>query len=303
MEESMTEIEQKRVNLFLGFAFGISWLSSLIIALTGGLTNSPEIIKGSGITLAIVLLASVYMWGPAIANIITRLITREGHEDLYLGFHLKSNWLYWLIGWFSPGILTILGTVLFFVLFPQYYDSNFSYLHAQMGAAKSTFAMLNPIQFALIQSFLAMLISPLMNFVSTFGEEFGWRGYLQPKLCALGKRKGLLFTGIIWGIWHWPVIMMGYNYGWNYWGFPYMGMLAMVWLTVCLGFLFGWLVLKAHSVWPSVIAHAALNGIASVGLLFVLQPYPTLLGPAPTGVIACLPLTIVALIIFLKIED
>jgi len=41
-----------------------------------------------------------------------------------------------------------------------------------------------------------------------FGEEFGWRGYLLPKLAGKhGAKKGLLIHAFIWWIWHLPVII------------------------------------------------------------------------------------------------
>jgi membrane protease YdiL (CAAX protease family) len=122
-------------------------------------------------------------------------------------------------------------------------------------------------------------------------------------LSELGKRKALLLSGVIWGIWHWPIIWLGHNYGLEYWGYPWLGLLATVWFTVSIGVFFGWLSQKAESVWPAVIAHGALNGIAAIGLLFVLESYPTILGPSPAGFIGCLPFTLVSLAILLKIKD
>lgn len=78
------KLDMKRITIFLTFAFGIAWLNGLIIYLTGGLVDSPEIIPGSGITISLVLLAGGYMWAPALAHILTRLITREGWKDTYL---------------------------------------------------------------------------------------------------------------------------------------------------------------------------------------------------------------------------
>ena len=153
------------------------------------------------------------------------------------------------------------------------------------------------------QVLTAMAISPMLNFTATFGEEFGWRGYLLPKLEAIGKRKALVLSSIIWGVWHWPVIWMGYNYGTEYWGYPWMGLLSMVWFTVSVGVFIGWLSQTGKSVWPAVIAHSALNGIASLGLLFVKESYPTLLGPTPVGYIGGLAFTLVSLAILLKIKD
>ena len=297
----MEKITRKRVWLFLGFAFGISWLTALVLFLTGGLQNSPVIfmISGMPITLALVLLSTAYMFGPAIANFLTRWITKEGKENLWLKPHFdRGRWVHWLAAWFLPGILTILGAVVFFLIFPQYFDSELIVLREQMEMSGAG-SMSNLWLIVVLQTFQAMLISPLLNAVPTFGEEFGWRGYLQPKLMALGPRKAILLTGVIWGIWHWPVILMGHNYGLGYFGEPFLGPLAMVWFTLTLSALFGWVTIKANNVWPAVIAHAAINGIAAIGFLMIRGEPSTLLGPAPTGVIAGLGLTLCALIIFL----
>jgi len=113
----------------------------------------------------------------------------------------------------------------------------------------------------------------------------------------LGGRKAVLLTGVIWGIWHWPVILMGYNYGKDYFGAPFLGPLAMVWFTLSLSVIFGWLTIKAENVWPAVIAHGALNGIASLGIIFVKNNPDPLLGPAPVGVISGIGLTLTALLL------
>src|SRR6185436_9566278 len=84
-------LDRRRIALYLTFAYGIAWTCGLIIALTGGLANSPPLIPGTPITLALVLLATVYMWAPASANILTRLITREGWGDLCLRPRLRHG--------------------------------------------------------------------------------------------------------------------------------------------------------------------------------------------------------------------
>lgn len=40
--------------------------------------------------------------------------------------------------------------------------------------------------------------------LSVFGEEYGWRGYLLPKLLPLGELRASLLVGVIWGAWHFP---------------------------------------------------------------------------------------------------
>jgi membrane protease YdiL (CAAX protease family) len=92
---------------------------------------------------------------------------------------------------------------------------------------------------------------------------------------------------------------MGYNYGSQYSGAPYLGPLAMVWFTLSLSVIFGWVTIKSANVWPAVIAHAAVNGIAALGLLLSKGSPNTLLGPTSVGVIGGIGFTIAALIILL----
>ncbi len=287
-------LDTKRIAIFLALAFGIAWAIGLVIYLTGGLTDSPELIPGSGFTLAALLLAVGYMWAPALGNIGTRLLTGEGWKDTWLRPHFKRGWPWWLAGWFVPGLLTILGAAIFFTLFPHFFDSQLTTvkeLLASSGAADTV----NPWLIMVAQTASALLIAPLINSLFTFGEEFGWRAYLQPKLMPLGMRKTMLLMGIIWGVWHWPVIAMGYNYGVDYPGAPWLGPLAMVWFTFVVGTFLGWITLRGNSVWPAVIGHAAVNGIAGWGVLFTQGQPNSLLGPLPVGVVASIPWTLVML--------
>ena len=295
-------INRKKITIFLALAFGLSWFTALIIFITGSLAESPELVPNTGITLAVVLLASGYMWGPAVAHVITRVVTGSGWHNQYLNPYIKKQWRHLLVGWFVPGILTIIGAVLFFLFLPNLFDNELSFLTEQLTAA-GVAAQLSPIQFAIIQAVTAMLISSPINAIATFGEEFGWRAFLLPELLPLGKRKALIITSIIWGIWHWPIIIMGHNYGLNYPGFPWLGLIATVWFTLSVGIFFGWLTIKGKSVWPAVLAHGGLNGLASIGILFQKSPSSMLLGPTPAGIIGCLPFTVLSIFILINIKE
>jgi len=301
-ETAAPKVQTRRLLIYLAFAFGIAWIVGLIIYLTGGLTNSPELIPSAHITLALVLLATGYMWAPALANIFTRLLTHEGFHDLGLWPKLKRGWPFWLAGWFLPGILTILGMLIYFAVFPAQFDPKFTLLQQTLDNAAKLTGKAIPISaqtYFFIQIAVALFLAPILNCLATFGEEFGWRGYLQPKLMPLGTRRALLLVGLIWGVWHWPVIWMGYEYGFNYWGAPFVGPLLFLVFTVSLAILFGWLVLRAGSIWPAVIAHGAINGIAALGLVVMNGQPNMLLGPAPNGLLGGLPLILLAALIFI----
>jgi len=289
------QIDTRRIILFLGFAFGIAWLTGLVIYLTGGLTNSPQIVPG--VSLAVILLATFYMWAPALGNILTRLITREGWKEVGLRPNFKKGWPYWLAGWFLPAVMTVFGAAVFFVLFPQYFDTGL-HLVKKLMAASPALAAISPWGLIAIELLQAALIAPILNAIATFGEEFGWRGYLLPKLMPLGGRKAMLLIGVIWGVWHWPVIFMGYEYGFKYPGYPWAGPLLFMWITFTLGIFLGWLTLRSKSIWPAVIGHAAINGIAGAAALVTTGQSNTLLGPLPSGVIGALGFALVAIALF-----
>jgi membrane protease YdiL (CAAX protease family) len=289
--------DTRRIIIFLSFTFAIAWTTGLIIYLTGGLTNSPQIFPG--VSLALILMATMYMWAPALGNILTRLITREGWKDLSLRPHFKKSWRYWLAGWFMPVVMTLPGAALFFVIFPQYFDASLPLVHQQI-AASPALSSLSPWIFVAIQLVAGVLVSPIANSLATLGEEFGWRAYLLPKLMPLGGRKAMILIGIIWGIWHWPVIFMGYEYGFKYPGYPWVGPLLFIWITFCFAVFLGWLTLRAKSIWPAVIGHAAINGIAGAAVLATTGQPNTLLGPLPVGIIGSLGFALVAIAIFVS---
>lgn len=286
----MDEERSKRVLFFVLFSFGISWAIALIIYLSGGLGNSPVLISGTPITLSLVLIPTFYMWSPTLANILTRYITDEGKENLHIMDNLKQSWKYFVIGWFIPIVLTIFGGVSFFLLFPKYLNGS---LNTITGNNVS-------IEIILFQAILVVLLAPLINMIFAFGEEFGWRGYLLYKLLPLGKTKALIYTGIIWGVWHWPLIAMGYNYGSEY---IWPGFIAMTWFTVFSGIFLGYITMKAKNVWPAAIGHGSINATAGIGLLFLSGSPPTILGPAPIGFIGSIGWVLISIYILIKLKD
>ena len=59
----------------------------------------------------------------------------------------------------------------------------------------------------------SLILSIFVLWPNYFGEEYGWRAYLQDRLFPLiGSYKGVLILGIIWGLWHIPLIFMGVIY-------------------------------------------------------------------------------------------
>jgi hypothetical protein len=84
-------IDLRRVVIFVALAFAISGSAAVYLYLTGGLAAGPP--------LRIVLVLGLwYMPGPALAHVLTRLLTREGWQQLYLRPRLRQAWPWWAYG-------------------------------------------------------------------------------------------------------------------------------------------------------------------------------------------------------------
>lgn len=239
-------------------------------------------------------LISSVMFIPALAVLLTRIITREGlmGSSLMLALNLKGNLKYYGLAWFGIVLLTIFGTALYFLIFPSQYDGNLGYIKQLLEAqAESTQSTVTPEQVRQImgmQILMGIFLSPFVNIINCFGEEWGWRGYLLPKMLKRFKVvPSVLVSGVIWGLWHAPLTVMGHNYGVGYKGYPVTGILAMCVFCVVMGVILSYVTIKTGSCIPAVIGHGTLNGFASVGIYFtsLQNPYNVFLGPAPTGLI------------------
>ncbi len=125
-----------------------------------------------------------------------------------------------------------------------------------------------PEVFLVLAAVQTVVVGPFLGLVITFGEEYGWRGFLQGELVKLGRVRGVLAVGVIWGLWHAPVIAMGYNFP----GYPVIGIFVMVAFCVVAGFVLGYAVLKTGSVWLSAFAHAITNQVVAFLLAIVYLP-------------------------------
>lgn len=216
---------------------------------------------------------------------------------------LKGNAKLILTAWFLPAVLTFLGTVIYFLIFPGHFDLSGSFLNETGTNALEVLkeqGVTYPM-YVLIQTVSGLTFAPLINMFPAVGEEAGWRGFLYPKLKELfGRKKGILLGGVIWGAWHWPLIwLIGYEYGTDYPGFPVVGMLIFCVFTISAGILHDVLYEKSRCIWIPALFHGALNAAATLPLAVCRTDTgpARLLGPVPNGLIAGLPMIICALII------
>jgi membrane protease YdiL (CAAX protease family) len=189
--------------------------------------------------------------------IVLRLVAgREAMAQVWLAW---GNWRYWL--------LFGLGIVAYYVLQAA--------LNATFGLGGAHLAPipappgLSPDIFLILGTVQSVLLAPILAIVIAFGEEYGWRGYLQSELFKLGRVRGVLLLGGIWGAWHWPLILMGYNYP----GHPLLGMLLMALYTTGLAVVLGYAVLRSGSVLLSAYLHALNNQVVAFIVAMGFKPF------------------------------
>lgn len=304
MELNSTELKEtqkltnKRIILYLLITFILTY--AVEIGVIWRLVGSKDIAFNGTARL----ITSVVMMFPAIGVILTRLITKEGFQKHLLKWTWnKKNTKYYLLAWIGPVVLTLLGGLVYFLIFPERFDINMGYLvsvYKESGITVSGAAVRTTI---LSQMAASLVLAPILNCIACFGEEWGWRGYLLPKMGTKFKLiPMLLINGVIWGLWHAPLTIVGHNYGLEYAGYPYLGIFAMCIFCIVLGIFFSYVTMKSGSCIPAIIAHGAVNGFASTCVYFTDNGGNALVGPSITGIVGGIPfiITVVILLVLMK---
>lgn len=271
------------ITLFIVLAFGFSWVIWLGLAAVG---------------VSFTIRVAIGMFGPAIAATLVRLIRKDGFADSGLRLAARGRKgvvPIYIAAYAIPPVLIAAGIGLALLTGIQHwaFSENLSAMAktivTQLQSAGQTLPPgLSANQLALLslisQTVLAFTLGILINMIFTFGEEFGWRGYLLPRLSPLGGIQAAILTGVVWGLWHAPIIVLN---GYNYPAHPWSGIVMMVIFTTALSMIFAWLRFRSGSVWPSTLSHAALNAQAGFAIVFLSQADSLL--RAPLGIIGLLP--------------
>ena len=278
----------KRLAVFLGVTFGLSWTTWAIAGvITGAVT------QGVSASLPMVAIVAVSMFFPLVGALTANAVApKEQRIDLGVRPRIKGNGRLYALAWLMPAVLTFIGGALFFLVFPQLFDGDAAQLRSALEASGVPADQLGLIVMG--QLLAAVTVGPLINSIPSLGEEVGWRGMLLPLLCErMSERRAAIVSGVIWGLWHAPIIAMGHNYGVGYPGFPITGILTMVVACTSIGCMLSWLRLRSGSVWPCAVAHGAINAITNAGVLFSTAG-ATLYGPSALGLVAGIPTMLLA---------
>ena len=289
----------KRVALFYGIAFGMVALLGAAFALmrVDMTTGAP----GVAIQLTV---AFLYMPMPLIAGLIVERVA--GRPALLRATFREFGRTWWRILLYSTAaaaavyvlnimLVLLLGNVMHvpgmgsLVSTREALLANLTAVAGRALPAK-TVAGVPPLPLLYVLGLVTGVTAGFsINGLFAFGEEYGWRGVLADELRPLGPMRANLLTGLMWGLWHAPLILLGYNYG----EYRLIGVVMMcVWLVP-----FSALLWRAREYSGSVLApaiiHGAFNGSAGFYLFFIASG--NRLVTAPIGLIGVFTLSVVAL--------
>lgn len=262
------------VVLFVVLACGLAWLVVL-----------PLWLDGSGLANPLAaLLLPVMMFTPGIAALfVVFMVQRPRPRSIpeYLGVWplrpLKRTLWLTVFGIFGSAPLVIAGVFLAAALGLVQLDLvGFSGFAQELQAASPVETPV-PVGVIVLLQLLMIPVGAIINGVLAVGEELGWRGWLLPSLRPLGTWPALLISGAVWGFWHSPLILLGYNFGQP----NPLGVGLMIGGCMLFGVLLGWLRLRSGSVWPAVFAHGAFN--AAAGFLLLVVAADSTADPVATG--------------------
>ncbi|MBI2851856.1 MAG: CPBP family intramembrane metalloprotease [Chloroflexi bacterium] len=250
----------KKTALFLGLTFSLNYLLVILYLALGGKWVMP----GS------LIISVIYMFIPMTVTIFLQKTVYKKPLQGPLEIYLKPN-RWFAVAWLLPPVLSfaILGINLLMPgveyspemagLLERFKDTLPPEQYAQVERQVDMFP-LHPIWIGLLQGLIAGVT---VNAVAGFGEELGWRGFLQKELGHLGFWKSAALIGVVWGVWHAPIILQGHNYPQH----PTAGVLMMTVFTLLLSPIFSYIRLRAKSVIAAAIIHGSLNATFGLSLM------------------------------------
>lgn len=298
-------VDPRRITSFLLLAFGSTWAIAGIGAYAGIRATSG---------LSYMFLAAACMLMPALAAIVQqRLIDRAPWSGLGLSFRgmdLKALVLTALFGVSiipaALAVLYVLGDICGLEAFGHVSVTSERMLAslteklqrsgkgAMAGTMGNALAGVPAGVVLMLGLLVAVVAACTGNLPFMLGEELGWRGYLYQATAPWPAWKRVLFTGIIWGLWHAPLILMGHNYP----EYLIAGIGMMVVFCTLLALLFDWSRTRVKAVWGPCLLHGIINGSAGLFALFAWEGQPLVASPVGLGGFLVLAVLGVAVVVF-----
>ena len=212
-----------------------------------------------------------YMFFPMLTALVLQAIDKEKFNHTGL-VNFKFKWS-WLVAWLLPvamvGLCILVNGLMPGVELRYSAEQLINQYHIpedQQDLVREQFERLPAWLMVVSVVFSGLFAGITLNAVAAFGEEYGWRNYLVGALREVKFWKAALFIGVVWGLWHFPLILMGHNYP----NEPRWGVLLMVVFCVLAGVLELYFVLKSKSMIVAAIMHGTINAVSGMTIYFTL---------------------------------
>lgn len=224
--KGMTRRAWNEIWLFCLLAFGLSWIYWIPFMARGmeGLRAFPGPYGFAN-----------GMFGPLLAALVMRLfVSREGVRG---SLGVVRPWKHYLVALFSPALYAALLVLAIWAI----------------GVGSFTWPGDPP----LLPAVGLLFLKSVQELPLGVGEEYGWRGYMLPRLLQLGELRATLVLGVVWGLWHLPMMVLGLNYPGQD---PLLASLVFMLFVMLMSFPFTWLFLWSRgSVLVVALFHIALD--------------------------------------------
>lgn len=226
---------------------------------------------GADTPVGLMVFSTVYMFFPMLTALVLQAIDKEKFNHTGL-VNFKFSWA-WLVAWLLPVVMVFICILVNGMMPGVELKYNAEQLISQYNIPEDQQEMVREhlSRFPAIVMIGITLVSGLtmgasVNAIASFGEEYGWRNYLVGALREVKFWKAALFIGVVWGIWHFPLILMGHNYP----NEPQWGVLLMVVMCILLGIIELYFVLKTKSMIVAAVLHGTFNAVSGMVIYFTL---------------------------------
>jgi membrane protease YdiL (CAAX protease family) len=190
------------------------------------------------------------MWSPGVAGLLTRFAFQKnlsGH-----GWGWGATKYQFASYWIPIVYAAVVYVPLWIAGYSDFHGPAMQQFYAKIPAGRMS-------ENAAVVVYVVILatLGVVGSCISALGEELGWRGFLVPQLAKVTSfGRVSLISGIVWALWHYPIMLMGLYKGEN----PlWYSMACFTVMVLGMSFLFAWLRLKSGSVWTGMLLHASHN--------------------------------------------
>lgn len=280
---------------------GIIWYLVIVLTISFLLAGTYYLVFPAKDQISYTIMAVVYMFMPFVsAFIVDKWILRN---NIFKGWALnfRPNW-WFLAAW--PAVIVVsfmaLGVNLLWpgITFSAEMVGFWERLAQQMTPEQIEMQKLKldafPVPFLIIIVLQALIAGISINALAAFGEETGWRGFMVREYKHLKFWDAALRIGVVWGIWHAPLILMGHNYPQH----NLIGVGMMTVFCILMSPLFLFVRLKTHSTIAASIMHGTVNASAQISILYLVGGNDLTIGMTGFSGFITLLIVIVVMIIY-----